>query len=473
MSAPRIDVISIFPTYLAPLDLSLIGKARENGLVDLRVHDLREVTTDRHRTVDDSPFGGGAGMVMRPDVWARAVAATATHGLDAEAEPDAREVVVLVPTPSGAPLTQPTAQALADELSRPDVRAVIACGRYEGIDARLMTRLAQTPGIRAVREFSLGDYVLNGGEVASLVLLEAVVRLLPGVLGNPESVVEESFAGDGLLEYPVYTRPADWEGEAVPAVLTSGDHQAVARWRRARSLERTARRRPELLRALDPATLTRGELEVLAQEGVIVGNHGRLLGPLRVRRGVPADASAVAELAAVTFALACPDATTLADVRAHVGRTLSVQAFAGWLADPERDVVLLEDPASGELLGYSMLVAGEQGGDAPPSDAVDAALGSRGDRVGPRTLVELSKCYTLPRVQGTGAARTLMAAMLAIAGERGADAVWLGVNGENAAAGTFYRRQGFVTAGERTYRVGEVDHRDDVLVVGLERGVAD
>ena len=244
----RIDVVSIFPEYLAPLDLSLVGKARTSGLLDLRVHDLRGWTTDRHRTVDDTPFGGGAGMVMRPDVWGTA--------LDELLDDDAH---LLVPTPSGEPFTQRTAETLAGES-----HLVLACGRYEGIDARVAEHYRSRG---RVTEFSLGDYVLNGGEVAALVVVEAVARLLPGVVGNPESLVEESHGAAGLLEYPVYTKPPAWAGLDVPDVLLSGHHAKIARWRRDTALERTAARRPDLVEALPVDELDAHDLALLARLG--------------------------------------------------------------------------------------------------------------------------------------------------------------------------------------------------------------
>ncbi len=226
----RIDVVTIFPGYLAPLELSLAGKARENGLLDLRVHDLRSWTTDRHHTVDDTPYGGGAGMVMKPEPWGAALD-------DLLADAGAGRPTVVVTTPSGVPFTQ----ALARELAGRE-RLVFACGRYEGIDQRVLDEA----GARAeVLEVSIGDYVLNGGEVAALAITEAVVRLLPGFMGNPASLAEESHE-DGLLEYPVYTKPASWRGHDVPAVLLSGDHGAIARWRHEQSVRRTAERRPDL-----------------------------------------------------------------------------------------------------------------------------------------------------------------------------------------------------------------------------------
>ncbi|MCZ4498162.1 MAG: trmD [Marmoricola sp.] len=222
----RIDIVSIFPEYLAPLQLSLPGKARDKGLLDITVHDLRSFTTDRHRTVDDTPYGGGAGMVMKPEPWGEALDALAPDG-----------AVLVVPTPSGTPFTQETAAELSTA-----THLVFACGRYEGIDQRVLDAAATR---LEVREISLGDYVLNGGEVAALAITEAVVRLIPGFMGNAQSLVEESHA-DGLLEYPVYTKPASWRGLDVPEVLLSGDHGRIAAWRQEQSEERTAARRPDL-----------------------------------------------------------------------------------------------------------------------------------------------------------------------------------------------------------------------------------
>jgi tRNA (guanine37-N1)-methyltransferase len=258
----RVDVVSIFPDYLAPLELSLVGKARQSGLLDLRVHDLRDWATDRHRTVDDTPFGGGAGMVMRPDVWGRALddvladAGPVTEGADASGVP----VRLVIPTPSGEVFTQRTAEAWAH-----DERLVVACGRYEGIDARVAERFRERGVV--VSEVSIGDYVLNGGEVAALVVVEAVGRLLPGVVGNPESLVEESHGAAGLLEYPVYTKPPAWEGHEVPEVLLSGHHARIARWRRDRALERTVARRPDLIEALGAEALDAHDREVLRAAG--------------------------------------------------------------------------------------------------------------------------------------------------------------------------------------------------------------
>jgi tRNA (guanine37-N1)-methyltransferase len=268
----RVDVVTIFPEYLAPLELSLLGRARASGLLEVAVHDLRDFTSDRHRTVDDTPAGGGAGMVMRPEPWGQALDHVLAAGRAALGDPGARCTLV-VPSPSGEPFRQPVAHELA---ALPWL--AFACGRYEGIDERV---LEDATSRFAVRPLSLGDYVLNGGEVAVLAIVEAVGRLLPGVVGNAESLVEESHEG-GLLEYPVYTKPAQWRGREVPPVLMSGHHGQVARWRRDERLRRTATRRPDLLAALDPAGLDAADLAVLADCGwrPASGGFQRVPGPV-------------------------------------------------------------------------------------------------------------------------------------------------------------------------------------------------
>jgi tRNA (guanine37-N1)-methyltransferase len=226
----RIDIVTIFPEFFSVLDISLLGKARQAGLIEVVAHDLREHTHDRHRTVDDTPYGGGAGMVMKPEPWGEA--------LDAIVGDGASDALLVVPSPAGELFTQAVALELAAE-----EHLVFACGRYEGIDQRVVDHYATRMRVRLI---SLGDYVLNGGEVAVMAMIEAAGRLVPGVVGNPESLVEESHQG-GLLEYPSYTKPASWRGLEVPQVLLSGNHGAIAAWRREQQLERTARVRPELL----------------------------------------------------------------------------------------------------------------------------------------------------------------------------------------------------------------------------------
>jgi tRNA (guanine37-N1)-methyltransferase len=230
----RLDVVSIFPEYFSPLALSLVGKAQDAGLVDVHVHDLRTWAHDRHRTVDDAPYGGGAGMVMKPEPWGAALDHVTAQG---DLPPR-----LIVPTPSGRRFDQLLATELAQE-----PWLAFACGRYEGIDSRVLEHAATR---MRVDEVSLGDYVLAGGEVAVLVIVEAVARLLPGVLGNADSHRDDSFAPgamEALLEGPVYTRPPVWAGLEVPAVLQSGDHARIARWQRDQALRRTAERRPDLL----------------------------------------------------------------------------------------------------------------------------------------------------------------------------------------------------------------------------------
>ncbi|SEG87034.1 tRNA (Guanine37-N(1)-) methyltransferase [Thermomonospora echinospora] len=320
----RLDIISIFPEYFAPLQVSLLGKARLRGLLDVHVHDLRQWTHDRHRTVDDTPYGGGPGMVMKPDPWGEAldtiapppsVPATGARSIPAGQATDAQTVDVqtvdvqaiaheqaagaehgategrrppvprlIVPTPSGRPFTQAMAVELAAE-----PWLVFACGRYEGIDSRVVEE-ARTR--MRVDEVSIGDYVLAGGEAAVLVIVEAVGRLVPGVLGNAESVADDSFAPgrmQTLLEGPVYTKPPVWRGRAVPDVLLSGHHGAIARWRRDQALRRTVANRPELAAELDPADLDERDRQVLAEAGLPPG------GEAVAGAGLPPGGKAVAD----------------------------------------------------------------------------------------------------------------------------------------------------------------------------------
>ncbi|MCP2249335.1 tRNA (guanosine(37)-N1)-methyltransferase TrmD [Lentzea aerocolonigenes] len=241
----QIDVVTIFPEYLAPLRAALLGKAIDKGLMSVGVHDLRDWTQDVHKAVDDSPYGGGPGMVMKADIWGPALDDVCTD-----------ETRLIVPTPAGRPFTQAVAHEYANES-----HLVFACGRYEGIDQRVVDDAARR--VR-VDEVSIGDYVLVGGEVAVLVIVEAVARLLPGVLGNPKSHAEDSFQ-DGLLEGPSFTRPEVWRELAVPDVLRSGNHKLINRWRRDQSLVRTFQRRPDLLEALPEDAFDKHDRALLAR----------------------------------------------------------------------------------------------------------------------------------------------------------------------------------------------------------------
>lgn len=242
----RIDVVTVFPGYLEPLRLSLVGKAISAGLIDLHVHDLREFATDRHRSVDDTAYGGGPGMVMSPVPWGEALDSVAAS------DPAGRPALV-IPTPAGHPFTQPAAQAWSA-----DPWLVFACGRYEGIDARVAQHYAGRADWSGVREVSIGDYVLAGGEAAVLVIAEAIARLIPGVLGNAGSAEDDSFASgemSALLEGPAFTRPPSWRGLDVPEVLLSGNHAAIADWRMRTARERTVTFRPDLARGPGNGTM--------------------------------------------------------------------------------------------------------------------------------------------------------------------------------------------------------------------------
>ena len=223
----RIDAISIFPEFFDVLDISLLGKAKAQDLLDVKIHDLRDFTDDKHRTVDDTPFGGGAGMLMKAEPWGQALDLVMTA-----------ETIVIFPSPAGELFKQATAQEFSQAK-----HLVFACGRYEGIDQRVVDYASSNAKVRLV---SLGDYVLNGGEVAAVAMIEAIARLIPGVIGNADSLTEESHT-DGLLEYPSYTKPSTWRGLEVPEVLLGGNHAEIAKWRKARALERTQQVRPELL----------------------------------------------------------------------------------------------------------------------------------------------------------------------------------------------------------------------------------
>ncbi len=230
----RVDIITIFPEFFDILDISLLGKARERGIIDLHVHDLRDATHDRHRTVDDTPYGGGAGMVMKPEPWGETLDAIL------QASESDEPPLIVFPSPAGEVFRQPTARRFAAES-----HIIFGCGRYEGIDQRVFDWAATRARVELI---SLGDYVLNGGEVAVMAMIEAFGRLVPGVVGNPESLVEESHE-QGLLEYPSYTKPAQWRGYEVPEVLLSGHHGRMAQWRREQQVDRTRRVRPDLYEA--------------------------------------------------------------------------------------------------------------------------------------------------------------------------------------------------------------------------------
>lgn len=480
--ALRLDVVTIFPDYLRVLDLSLIGKASNAGLIDLRVHDLRDWTHDRHRTVDDTPLGGGAGMVMKPDVWGEAldeVLGLPADAAEARADLAARgsRPVLIVPTPSGQVFTQRVAERLAGAS-----QIAFACGRYEGIDDRV-ARHYRDAGVE-VLELSIGDYVLNGGEVASLVMIEAIARLRPGVLGNPASVVEESHSVAGLLEHPAYTRPIAWRGldvtELAPG-LTGGDHGAVARARRDEAIARTAARRSDMIEALAPAGLDAADRAALARNGWALPAGADRPVELVLRPALPDDAAALAALAARTFPDACPPFLAPEQIAAHVAANLTPERFAAWIADPRVVVTVAELPAglptaqegdavaAGELVGYSAVIAQlpdaegalPVGLDERP-DAVDVPAGPDGAG---GLAAELSKVYVDARLRGSGLTAALLAEAACDADSLGVTALWLGTHEGNKRAQKAYRRAGFRKTGTRTYDVGGRRCRDVVMVI--------
>lgn len=262
----QIDIISVFPEYFRMLDLSLLGKAQDNGLLKINAYNLRKWTHDVHQSVDDTPVGGGAGMVMKPEVWAQCLDELLFSGDNiADNGEDSNDgdngTVLIFPNPSAPLFSQKDATQLANAK-----RLVFGCGRYEGYDARI-PEYYKSRGVD-VREYSIGDYVLNGGEVAVSVMVEAITRLIPGFMGNPESIVEESYTGaDAILEHHQYTRPTTWRGLSVPAILTSGDHAKVDRFRRDDALARTSQIRPDLIEKLDCKSLSKQDRKTLISLG--------------------------------------------------------------------------------------------------------------------------------------------------------------------------------------------------------------
>ncbi|CAM2740818.1 tRNA (guanosine(37)-N1)-methyltransferase TrmD [Actinomyces slackii] len=479
----RIDVVTIFPDYLRALELSLIGRATTGGPLEIGIHDLRKWTHDRHRTVDDTPIGGGAGMVMKPDVWGEALDELLSAPPPARPDHEADQggqgggpsqggaPVLIIPTPSGEVLTQRIAEDLATR-----EHLVMACGRYEGIDARVAEHYASR-GVE-VRELSIGDYVLNGGEAAALVIIEAVARLLPGVLGNPDSVVEESHGASGLLEYPVHTRPVSWRGLEPDPALLSGDHGRIRRLRRDQAIARTAQRRPDLISRLDPASLDSADRAALAAQGWVVPAGAASPQPVVIRPARVGDLESIADLAARTFPDACPEYIPAEQIAEHIAANLTPQRFAAWLADERVPLLVaraLQAPGGAEeqgpVLGYSTLIlevldeAGEPpiGLDARP-ECVQAAPG--------QVIAELSKVYTDPAMRGSGLAAALVGHSLRLAGEHGVDLVWLGTSTRNKRAQKAYRRAGFALAGERSYGVGAVICHDVVMTRTINRSTA-
>lgn len=465
----RFDILSVFPEFFQVLQLSLVGKAQKRGIMEVHVHDLRDWTEDSHRTVDDTPAGGGAGMVMRPDIWGKALDSLITH--------DADRTVIAIPTPAGIPLTQKICEKLAQAN-----HIIVACGRYEGIDSRVADEYSARgsaargsdhstdrdkhsgPHIEVI-EYSLGDYVLNGGEVAAVALVEAVGRLLPGMVGNPESLVEESHGNAGLLEYPVYTRPAVWKGHEIPAVLTSGDHGAIKRWRRERALERTVARRPDMIRKLDTSSLDKHDRDFLARLGYLALAGRPYLHRVSVREAVFSDIEPLVELAARTFPDACPPGTDKSDIEAFIAENLSREKIHEYVTSAQALMMVLD--VEGEILGYCLAILPSDGGVAGEEKGAPKNYEVSGfPRQGP--LVELSKFYLDQSVRGSGAREILWEetlARLANWADRWECAyVWLGTNIDNRRAQKAYTRLGFEYAGKRNFLVGDKNNVDRIYV---------
>ncbi len=514
----KFDVISVFPEFFRVLDLSLVGKAQESGLISIAAHNLRDWTHDVHRTVDDSPCGGGAGMVMKPDVWAEAidcvtmrnaevigtevdsavlggtiVDTTTVNDVSAgqmcDAEVSGSEMigsapfVLALPTPSGPQLTQ----AMCTQLAQKTKHIVIACGRYEGIDARVAEYYRSQPGV-VVMEYSLGDYVLNGGEVAAVALIEAVSRLLPGMVGNPESLVEESHGEAGLLEYPVYTRPLDFRGIHVPSVLTSGNHAAVAHWRKEQAFARTALYRPDMLLNLDTARLSKKDLACAAQYHFFAEKNpagerrSEGFSFMRIRKALPEDAAMLSSLASRTFPDAAPPSVTPEDIQAFIFEHLQTKNFEALLAEPDRHLLVVAQlydrtmHPTDQLAGYTWVdvpegdaIAGEE--DGAPVDFVTADGVSR---EGP--LMYLEKAYVDRKWRGSGLFKQMMKETVAMLREHlarrtpipSAPYLWLGVNGENRRAQRAYSGCGFERSGRRAFPVGDQINKDITMCLRVD-----
>lgn len=447
----QFDVVTIFPEYFDVLDLSLVGKARKRGLLKINVHNLRDYTEDKHKTVDDTPYGGGPGMVMKADVWGKAL-----DDVMGSESPGSGMKVLAIPTPSGEPLTQRTVEGLAHASDQ----IIFACGRYEGIDERVMEHYRQRSDVW-VLEYSIGDYIVNGGEVAALTAIEAIGRLVEGVVGNDESIEDESFSEEGLLEAPIYTKPSEWRGLEVPSVLLDGDHAKIDRWRRDQALERTLKRRPDMIRRLNGHELDIDDREVLAANGVVVAP---MFGSFSIHQAQISDAQAVSALAARLFPLACPPDLSRQHIQRHVEHEFSIDRFNQMLSQPDTYRILLGyvsiNSGPKELVAYT-LTLNTPLYEKPDEDGLE-------DLVTPGTAY-LSKCYVDKAWQGSGISGVLLEAALddihGLSPEAPAVAVCTHVSNKRAV--DFYKRHGFKKVGQRDYNVGGEKMRDDVFVAKL------
>ena len=387
---------------------------------------------------------------MKPDVWGKALDQVIEQA-------GAPKTVLAIPTPSGIPLTQRQVRDLAANTDH----LVVACGRYEGIDQRVSQYYQQLPSVE-VLPFSLGDYVLNGGEVAAVALVEATCRLLEGFVGNPNSLVEESYELSGLLEYPAYTQPATWRGLDIPAVLLSGDHQKVKSWRRQQSLMLTAKRRPDLIWEIEPGALEKSDREILAAQGFLPAPYSQRV---RFRRAQPGEAATCSAIASRLFPQACPDYLPADAIKRFIEEELSEPAFKAYLADPGTLILLAEvapgtpgqEETTWETAGYTLTHVGDPGF-LPPEENLVKAAGEN--------CAYLSKCYLDRRWRGSGLAGALLEVTHAYLQERfpHLTKIGLGTNQGNRRALKFYRHHGYRKCGRRTFLVGGIENQDLIAV---------
>ena len=485
----RFQILTIFPEFFEVLGLSLLGKAAQNGVLSWDVTNLRDFTDD-----------------PRADIWGKAIDAALgdLQSQPADSAPESRpnglvnpKTILAIPTPSGVPLTQAKVRQIATSTDN----VVIACGRYEGIDSRIAQHYADRqlyPDLE-VFEYSLGDYVLNGGEIAAVALIEAVGRLLDGMVGNPESLVEESYEGTGLLEYPCYTRPEVWRDLAVPEVLKGGNHAEIEAWRRERAIEKTSRRRPDLLAGLDATLLSKRGREKLASLGWLyvspqdleaiglsrlvavgsawaahqAGSAGDMRPasgarsetadlvavPLRIRQPDRGEALALSALGSETFPLACPAYVSTEAIAQFVAVEFDLEAVKARLDNPQEHRYWVAE-MGGELVGYTY--ARVQLGEAEAAQAGIVA----GDAY-------LSKCYVREALHSTGLSGALLEAALTDLAKVGhAPGVCLGTSMYNKRAQKFYKHHGFRRIGKRTFTVGGVENQDVVMRRSFDRDSA-
>lgn len=442
----RFDIVTIFPEYFDSLKLSLLGKAEAKGVLDFSVSNLRDWAEGRHLSVDDTPYGGGAGMVMRADVWGRALKEIFSKPLRGAKT----KRILAVPTPSGIPLTQ----GRAEELAATAGQIVFACGRYEGIDNRIMDHYQVDPKIE-LWQFSLGDYVLNGGEVATMAAIEAIARLAEGFMGNPDSLQEESHSGIGLLEYPVFTKPLQWENHRVPAVLLGGNHADIQRWRRDQSLFKTYQNRPDIIAKIDPKNFDSEDRAVLAAAGFLATASSRC----RFFEPEPEAAPAISELAQSLFPNACPDFLDEGDIADFVTEKLGVEQVELWLKAEQYRVLVaeIETETGWELVGYCLFEKPLAGRKVPEIAHY---------RITTAATAYISKCYIKPGYYGSGVAFALMEIGMARLSRQAPDIsrFLLGTNSYNRGAQKFYKKLGFSRRGTRSFKVGNQDCRDVLMV---------